>query len=74
VNEDALFQMKFFFRKRKENTSSYMRGHSLILIQRSFDVNEKKGMCFLPSAQKAASIGFVHSKADNSRIKGKAAL
>jgi hypothetical protein len=28
----------------------------------------------LPSAQKAASIGFVHSKADNSRIKGKVAL
>jgi hypothetical protein len=29
---------------------------------------------FFPSAQKAASIGFVHSKTDNSRIKGKAAL
>jgi hypothetical protein len=37
-------------------------------------VNEKKGRCFSPLAQKAASGGFVHSKADNSRIKGKATL
>jgi hypothetical protein len=37
-------------------------------------VNEKKGRYFSPSAQKVASIGFVHSKADNSRIKGKVAL
>jgi hypothetical protein len=34
-------------------------------------VNEKKGMCFSPSAQKARSIGFVHSKASNSGIKVK---
>jgi hypothetical protein len=27
-------------------------------------VNEKKGKCFSPSAQKATSIGFVNSKAD----------
>jgi hypothetical protein len=27
-------------------------------------VNEKKGRCFSPSAQKATSIGFVHNKAD----------
>jgi hypothetical protein len=37
-------------------------------------VNEKKGRCFLPSAQKATSIGFVHSKADDTRMKGKIAL
>ena len=35
---------------------------------------QKKGRCFSPSAQKAGSIGFVHSKADNSEIKGKATL
>jgi hypothetical protein len=34
-------------------------------------VNEKKGRCFLPSAQKARSIGFVHSKASNSGRKVK---
>jgi hypothetical protein len=37
-------------------------------------VNEKKGRCFSPSAQKATSIGFVHSKADDTRMKGKIAL
>jgi hypothetical protein len=37
-------------------------------------VNEKKGRCFSPSAQKAESISFVHSKANNSGIKGKATL
>jgi hypothetical protein len=37
-------------------------------------VNEKKGRCFSPSAQKAGSIGFVHNKENNSRIKGKAKL
>jgi hypothetical protein len=41
------------------------------LIQRCFDVNEKKGRCFSPSTQKTGSIGFVHSKANNSGIKGK---
>jgi hypothetical protein len=35
---------------------------------------QKKGRCFSPSAQKATSIGFVHSKADNARRKGKIAL
>jgi hypothetical protein len=44
------------------------------MIERCFDVNEKKGRCFLPSAQKATSSGFVHSKADNMRRKGKIAL
>jgi hypothetical protein len=37
-------------------------------------VNEKKGRCFLHSAQKAMSIGFVHSKEDDTRMKGKIAL
>jgi hypothetical protein len=37
-------------------------------------VNEKKGRCFLTLAQKATSIGFVHSKADDTRMKGKIAL
>jgi hypothetical protein len=37
-------------------------------------VNEKKGMCFSPSAQKATSIGFVHNKTDIIRMKGKIAL
>jgi hypothetical protein len=34
----------------------------------------KEEKVFSPLAQKAASDGFVHSKADNSRIKGKATL
>jgi hypothetical protein len=34
-------------------------------------VNKKKGRCFSPSAQKTGSIGFVHSKANKSGIKGK---
>jgi hypothetical protein len=37
-------------------------------------VNKKKGRCFSPSAQKATSIGFIHSKADDTRMKGKIAL
>jgi hypothetical protein len=37
-------------------------------------VNEKKGRCFSPSAQKSGSISFIHSKANNSRIKGNATL
>jgi hypothetical protein len=32
------------------------------MIERCFDVNEKKEMCFSPSAQKATSSGFVHNK------------
>jgi hypothetical protein len=32
-------------------------------------VNEKKGRCFSPSAQKAGSNGFVHNKASNCGIK-----
>jgi hypothetical protein len=46
-------------------------GHFLILVQRCFDVNEKKGRRFSPSAQKTGSIDFVHSKANNRGIKGK---
>jgi hypothetical protein len=30
-----------------------------------FVVNEKKGRCFSPSAQKNGNTGFVHSKASN---------
>jgi hypothetical protein len=52
-DEDASSQMKLFFRKRKENSSLYMRGRSLIFLKRCFDVNEKKGRCFLPSAKKS---------------------
>jgi hypothetical protein len=37
-------------------------------------VNEKKERCFSPSAKKAMSIGFVHSKEDNTQMKGKIAL
>jgi hypothetical protein len=37
-------------------------------------VNEKKGRCFSPSAQKSTSIGFVHSKADDTQMKCKIAL
>jgi hypothetical protein len=44
------------------------------MIERCFSVNEKKGRCFSPSAQKVMSIGFVHNKADNTRRKGKIAL
>jgi hypothetical protein len=32
-------------------------------IIKYFDVNEKKGRCFSPSAQKATNICFVHNKA-----------
>jgi hypothetical protein len=41
------------------------------LIHRCLDVNEKKERCFSPSSQKTRSVGFVHSKANNSGIKGK---
>jgi hypothetical protein len=44
------------------------------MIEWCFDVNKKKGRCFSPSAQKATRSGFVHSKADNTRRKGKIAL
>jgi hypothetical protein len=64
-----------FNRKRRENTSSCTGGgHPLILVQRFFDLNEKKGSCFSPLAQKAGSIGFIHIKESNSGIKGKATL
>jgi hypothetical protein len=38
-------------------------GGTSSLIKKCFDVNEKKGRCFSPSAQKIASMGFVHNKA-----------
>jgi hypothetical protein len=49
-------------------------GHLLILVQRCFDVNEKKVRCFSPLAQKVGSIGFVHNKANNSETKGKSKI
>jgi hypothetical protein len=42
--------------------------------QKVLDVNEKKGRCFSPSAQKATRIGFIRSKADDTWMKGKIAL
>jgi hypothetical protein len=47
---------------------------NFVVYERCFDVNEKKGRSFSPSAQKATSVGFVHSKADDIRMKGKVAL
>jgi hypothetical protein len=37
-------------------------------------MNEKKERCFSSSAQKTTSIGFVHNKTDDTRMKGKIAL
>jgi hypothetical protein len=44
---------------------------SFVVYKRCFDVNEKKGRCFSPSAQKATSVGFVHTKAVDIQAKGK---
>jgi hypothetical protein len=51
-NEDASSQIK-------------LRGiwRYFVFDKKCFDVNEKKGRCFSPSAQKIASVGFVHIKA-----------
>jgi hypothetical protein len=56
--------------RKRRKTLCYERGGHL-LIHRCFDVNKKKGRCFSPLAQKTRSVGFVHSKANNSGIKGK---
>jgi hypothetical protein len=40
-----------------------MHGDISFLMKICFNVNEKKGMCFSPSAPKFESMGFVHSKA-----------
>jgi hypothetical protein len=42
----------------------HLKGN-FVVHKRCFDVNEKKGRCFSPSAQKATSVGFVHNKADD---------
>jgi hypothetical protein len=65
IYKDASSQVKFRY---------IWESPSLILFKRCFDVNEKKGRRFSPSAQKATSIGFVHNKADDARMKGKIAL
>jgi hypothetical protein len=51
-NEDASSQIK-------------LRGiwRYFVFDKKCFDVNEKKGRCFSPSAQKISSAGFVHIKA-----------
>jgi hypothetical protein len=43
-------------------------------LMKCFDSNEKKGRCFLPSAQKITNIGFVHNKAIHTCAKGKMVL
>jgi hypothetical protein len=45
------------------NTKMFRLNGNFVAYERCFDVNEKKGRCFLPLAQKATSVGFVHSKA-----------
>jgi hypothetical protein len=35
---------------------------NFVVYKRCFDVNEKKGRCFSPSAQNATSVGLVHTK------------
>jgi hypothetical protein len=53
----------------------YVRGdHLLFFGPKVLRCEQKKGRCFSPLTQKAGSIGFVHSKADNSEIKGKSTL
>jgi hypothetical protein len=60
---------------KEERMLRYVRGdHLLIFGPKVLRCERKKGRCFSPSAQKARSIGFIHSKADNSEIKGKATL
>jgi hypothetical protein len=43
-------------------------------MKKYFDVNEKKGRYFSPSAQKIESVGFVHNKAIHTRTKRKIIL
>jgi hypothetical protein len=44
---------------------------NFVVYEICFDVNEKKGRCFSPSAQKSKSFGFVHNKADDIQTKVK---
>jgi hypothetical protein len=46
----------------------HFRGR-FVVYKRCFDVNEKKGRCFSPSAQKVTSVGFVHTKAGDIKAK-----
>jgi hypothetical protein len=50
-----------------EDASSQIKLHGIwryfVFDKKCFDVNEKKGRCFLPSAQKITSVDFVHIKA-----------
>jgi hypothetical protein len=50
-----------------EEASSQRKIHRVwrrfIFNGKCFDVNEKKGRCFSPSAQKIESTGFTHNKA-----------
>jgi hypothetical protein len=43
-----------------EEASSQTR--KTLYTMKYFDVHEKKGRCFSPSAQKAVFVGFVHTK------------
>jgi hypothetical protein len=45
-----------------------------VFNEKCFDANEKKRRCFLPSAQKITSMGFVHNKAIHTGAKGKMVL
>jgi hypothetical protein len=81
VNKNASLWTKMLRYKRRRLPGKegrmlrYVQGsHLLILVQRCFDVNEKKGRCFRLRFKKVESISFVHSKANNSGIKGKATL
>jgi hypothetical protein len=58
------------YRKRREDASLCMKGPFFDFGPKVLRC-EKKERCFSPSAQKAGSIGFVHSKASNSGIKVK---
>jgi hypothetical protein len=81
VYEDASSQMKLCCIRRRfveKETLLYTKTLHLkgnfIAYEKCFDVHEKKGRCFSPSAQKATIVGFVHNKVDDLRMKGKVAL
>jgi hypothetical protein len=62
------------FQKKKGKHFVIYEGAFFHFCPRVLRCERIEGKMFFPSAQKAASIGFVHSKINNSRIKGKAAL
>jgi hypothetical protein len=51
-----------------------MRDPILDFAQKVLRCERKEGKVFSPSDQKTTSIGFVHSKADDTRMKGKIAF